>query len=143
MNMSATQESSWMRRVWRNWRPEITRGVFLFVIVASVGVFFLRQVRAFEPLSLLREHGGDFAALADRERAWVDAFTWSGVITTGGPVWIRNLNGAILVEHAEGDSVVVTAQKSWKHGDPESVQIVAHPSDGAVTVCALWNPATS
>lgn len=141
--MSATHESSWMHRVWRDWRPEITRGAFLFVIVASVGIFFLRQVRAFEPLSLLREHGADFAALADGERNWVDAYSWSGVVGEGGPVWIRNLNGAIIVEHAIGDSVVVTAQKSWRHGDPESVQIVNVPSDGSVTVCALWNAATS
>ena len=141
--MSASHESSWMHRVWRDWRPEITRGVFLFAVVASVGVFFLRQVRAFEPLALLRDHGVDLANLGDADRNWVDAYSWSGVVSGDGTVWIRNLNGAIMVERAEGDSVMVTAQKSWMHGDPESVQIVAVPSDGAVTICALWNPATS
>ena len=122
--MSASHESSWMHRVWRDWRPEILRGAFLFAVVASVGVFALRQVRAFEPLALLREHGADFANLADSDRNWVDAYNWSGVLSAGGPVWIRNLNGAIIVERAEGDSVVVTAQKSWRHGNPESVEIV-------------------
>jgi len=141
--VSASHESSWMHRVWRDWRPEILRGAFLFAVVASVGVFFLRQVRAFEPLALLRDHGVDFANVADADRNWVDAYSWSGVVSAGGPVWIRNLNGAIMVERADGDSVRVTAQKSWRHGDPESVAIVAVPSDGAVTICALWNAATS
>ena len=141
--MSASHELSWVHRVWRDWRPEILRGAFLFAVVASVGVFALRQVRAFEPLALLRDHGVDFTNVGDADRNWVDAFSWSGVVSTGGPVWIRNLNGAIVVERAEGDSVVVTAQKSWMHGDPEAVQIVAVPSDGAVTICALWNAATS
>ena len=141
--MSASHESSWMHRVWRDWRPEILRGAFLFAIVASVGVFFLRQVRAFEPLALLRDHGVDLGNVADGDRNWVDAYSWSGVVSGDGPVWIRNLNGAIMVERAEGDSVEVTAQKSWKHGDPEYVQIVAVPADGGVTICALWNAATS
>ena len=141
--MSASHEPSWMHRVWRDWRPEILRGAFLFAIVASVGVFFLRQVRAFEPLALLRDHGVDLGNLGDADRNWVDAYTWSGVVSGDGPVWIRNLNGTIMVERAEGDSVVVTAQKSWRHGDPESVQIVAMPADGAVTICALWNAATA
>ena len=141
--MSASHEPSWMHRVWRDWRPEILRGAFLFAIVASVGVFFLRQVRAFEPLALLRDHGVDLGNVADSDRNWVDAYTWSGMVSGDGPVWIRNLNGTIMVERAAGDSVVVTAQKSWRHGDPESVQIVAVPSDGAITICALWNAATS
>ena len=141
--MSASHESSWARRVWRDWRPEILRGAFLFAIVASVGVFALRQVRAFEPLALLRERGVDFNHGGDEDRHWVDAYTWSGMVDPGGPVWIRNLNGAIMVEHAHGDSVEVTAQKSWRHGDPESVQIVAVPGNGGVTLCALWHAATS
>jgi hypothetical protein len=137
--MSASHESSWARRVWRDWRPEILRGAVLFVIVASVGVFFLRQVRAFEPLTLLRERGADFAGAGDGDRQWVDAFSWTGTVTGDNPVWIRNLNGAIVIERADAESVVVTAQKSWRHGDPESVRIVAVPSDGAVTICALWS----
>lgn len=141
--MSATHESSWVHRVWRDWRPEILRGAVLFAIVAFVGVAVMRQVRAFEPLALLRDHGMDFANGGDADRNWVDAYSWSGLVSADGPVWIRNLNGAIIVEHAHGDSVEVTAQKSWRHGDPESVQIIAVPADGAVTICALWNAATS
>jgi hypothetical protein len=141
--MTAAHESSWMRRVWRDWRPEVLRGAFLFLVVAAVGIFFLRQVRAFEPLSLLRDHGIDVSAAGDADRNWVNAFRWSDVLAADGPVWIRNLNGAITVERAAGDSVIVIAQKSWKHGDPESVHIVTVPSDGSVTVCALWTATTA
>ena len=141
--MTAPHATFWVHRVWRDWRREIMRGAFLFLVVASVGVFFLRQVKAFEPLSLLRDHGFDPDAVADSDRNWVDAFTWSGVVASGGPVWVRNLNGAIVVEPADGDSVVITAQKSWSHGDPESVRVVTVPSDGGVTVCALWSAVTS
>jgi hypothetical protein len=132
-------EPTWAHRIWRDWRREILRGAFLFVAVAGVGMFILGQVRAFEPLSLIREGGGNFS---DRDREWVDAFTWSGRVA-GEPVWIRNLNGAIAIERATGDSVVVTGQKSWRRSDPESVEIVAVPSAGSVTICALWTARTA
>lgn len=128
--------SSWVHRIWRDWRPEILRGAFLFVAVAAVGMFIIGQVRAFEPLSLIREGALD-VNFSDHNREWVDAFTWTGHVQ-GQPVWIRNMNGAITVERASGDSVVVTGQKSWRRSDPESVEIVAVPSDGSVTICALW-----
>ncbi len=139
--MSAEHESSWMHRMWRDWRREIVRGAFLFVVVAGVGVFIIGQVRAFEPLSLIRD-GGLNLNVDHRNREWVDAFSWAGRVTDG-PVWIRNLNGAITVERSSGDSVVVTGQKSWRRGDPASVEIVAVPSNGSVTICALWTAGTA
>ena len=107
MNMAASHEPSWLHRVWRDWRPEILRGAFLFAIVAFVGVAVMRQVRAFEPLALLRDHG---VSLGDGDRNWVDAYSWSGVVD-GGPVWIRNLNGAITIERADGTK----CERCWKY----------------------------
>lgn len=135
--MTGSHEGTWMHRVWRGWRREIIRGALLFAVVAGVGLFIIAQVRAFEPLALLRD-GGLSAVLADHDRKWVDAYRWAGQLERGQQVWVRNLSGAIVIERADGDSVIVTAEKSWRHGDPESVEIMAVPSDGSVTFCALW-----
>jgi len=137
--MTGAHESSWMHRVWRDWRREIVRGAALFAVVVAGGLFVIGQVRAFEPLSLLRDGGMhmDFGG-SQGDRTWTDAFRWAGVVDRGSAVWIRNLNGAITVEHGAGDSVVVLAQKSARHGDPGAVEVVATPAGGSVTICALW-----
>lgn len=136
--MSASHESSWLHRVWRDWRREIVRGGMLFALVVAGGLFVIGQVRAFEPVSLLR-HGGvnvDFGSHG--ERTWSDAFRWAGVVNRGSTVWVRNLNGAITVERTGSDSVVVVAQRSSQHADPNTVEIVAVPDGGSVTICAMW-----
>jgi len=136
--MVATHESSWVHRIWRDWRREIVRGAALFAVVAAGGLFVLGQVRAFEPLSLLRDGGFNVDFGSHGDRSWSDAFRWAGVVNRGSTVWIRNLNGGITVERAGGDSVVVVAQKSGRHTDPDAVEILAVPDGGSVTICALW-----
>ncbi len=70
------------------------------------------------------------------------AFSWEGRVAEGRWVYVRNLNGAIKVDRASGDQVVITAEKSWRRGNPDEVRIEQRSSDGSVIVCAIWNEDT-
>jgi hypothetical protein len=53
-------------------------------------------------------------------------------------VWIRNTNGPVDVVQGTGDMLEVATEKSWRNSDPNSVELVAVPSERGVTICALW-----
>jgi hypothetical protein len=66
------------------------------------------------------------------------AFEWEGRVAEGRWVYVRNLNGAIKVDRASGNQVEITAEKSWRRGNPDDVRIEQRESNGSVIVCALW-----
>ena len=69
-------------------------------------------------------------------------FNWTGSVSRGNWVRLRNLNGSIQVEGGTSDRVEVTAiKKVGRGGDPDVVRIEAHQegSGGDVIVCALWD----
>src|SRR5207249_7295006 len=53
-------------------------------------------------------------------------------------VWIRNTRGSVTVEPARGDSLEVSAVKTFRSSDTASVRLVAVPYDGGIAVCAAW-----
>ena len=70
-----------------------------------------------------------------------DNFSWSGKISAGRWIRIRNLNGPISVSQATGDNVEVTATKHWRRGDPSVVRFDVQkfgPGNESVVICALW-----
>ena len=70
------------------------------------------------------------------------SFRFSGRISAGRWVTVRNINGKIDVKPATGDQIEVTAVKRWKRGDPRRVRIEVTrvgENDGDVLVCALWS----
>ncbi|MBI1967552.1 MAG: DUF4097 family beta strand repeat protein [Gemmatimonadetes bacterium] len=133
-------EASRLHRIWLGWRKEIIRGVVLFAIVVGVGIAVTRMfgVLPFHLGEHVSRAGLDFGDLDLDNRAWVESFRWTGKVAPDQWVWIRNLNGPVSVEPAAGDSLVVTAEKSWRRSGPDVVEIVAVPHGGTVTVCALW-----
>lgn len=126
-----------LHRFWQGWRKEIVRGVLLFAVVVGVGLAVTRMSGVI-PFHI-DGRGFDFGDLDLANRSWTESFRYAGAIAPDHLVWIRNTNGPITVEPADGDSLVVTAEKSWRQSSPESVRIVAVPQAGAVTVCALWD----
>src|SRR5574341_584123 len=129
-------DPSRFHRIWQGWRKEIIRGLVLFTVVVFVG---LAATRMFGVIPFhIGDHGFDLGDLELGNRTWTEDFRWAGTIAPDQAVWIRNLNGPVTVEPAAGDSLVVTAEKSWRRSSPESVRIVAVPHAGSVTVCALW-----
>jgi hypothetical protein len=76
----------------------------------------------------------------DREREReANAFSWSGAVPAGSRVIVHNVNGPIRVERAAGDRVDVTADKSWRTGDPDDVRIEQRKVGDDLVVCALWH----
>jgi hypothetical protein len=132
-------ENSWLHRAWAGWHREFVRGALLFGVVVAIGLFVVGQVRAFNPLALMREGGFDFRDHGGR--SWVEGGRFAGVIRAGETLWIRNVNGQVTVEPTAGDSFEVVAEKSARRSDLESVTITMVPSagdGGSVTICAMW-----
>ena len=75
----------------------------------------------------------------DREQHRADAFTWSGTVPSGKRILIKNINGSIHVEHSSSGRVEVSAEKSWRRGNPDDVRIEQSKLDNDdVLVCAMW-----
>ena len=71
-------------------------------------------------------------------------FHWSGNVASGHWLRVRNLSGAVHVQAASGNDVVVDAHKRWRRGDPQDVRITVDKSSGGdVLICALWGNESS
>lgn len=84
-------------------------------------------------------------AAGAQERSTDRDFRWDGAIPAGSWLYVRNLNGPVRVERATGARAEITAEKSWRRGNPEDVRIeVRKVSSGGndVLVCALWGDNT-
>lgn len=78
---------------------------------------------------------------AQRTRTNDEPFKWSGEITSGHWVYVRNLNGRVRVEPGTGTRLEIIAEKRWRRGDPEDVEISVKQvgsGRGDVLVCAVW-----
>lgn len=68
-----------------------------------------------------------------------DSFKWTGGIDAGKTMYVRNLNGAVIVTATNGATAEVRAEKKWRRGDPKNVKITAEKtSRGDILVCAIW-----
>lgn len=66
------------------------------------------------------------------------SFRWEGTVAAGNWLYVRNLNGAIRVDRATGNRIEITAEKTWRRGDPDDVRIEVTERSGNVVVCAIW-----
>jgi hypothetical protein len=147
MYLSGVKGEGAMSTFWHAWRKEIIRGAALFCAVLGVWLFArylaarVRQGVASGLPAALGELRSAFDPEAGGGR--------HGARTTGAPwtyrtrlapqqwVWIRNTRGSITVEPAAGDSVAVTAVKTYTSGDTASVRLVAAPYEGGIAICAV------
>lgn len=65
-------------------------------------------------------------------------FHWSGSLARGKTIEIRGVNGNIVADPARGATVEVTAEKTARRDDPDSVKIQVVPSNAGVTICAVY-----
>lgn len=73
-----------------------------------------------------------FALLAQAD------FHWQGRVNPGQTVEIRNINGTIHAETANGSDIVADAHKSSHRSDINAVRIDVVPHAGGVTLCAVY-----
>jgi hypothetical protein len=135
------------KRFWRTWRREIIRGGVLFSLVLGAGLFVLnmkRNIRVPESLGALGAFGdfnwgdGEGGNLFGHGREVGDPWEYRAYITPSQHVWIRNTNGPIDVVPGQSDTLFVHAEKSWRHSDPQTVQLVPVLTERGVTICAMW-----
>src|SRR5919199_101559 len=80
-----------------------------------------------------------FAVPAAAQQSSDNTFTWDGKMAAGSWLRIRNLNGSVHVDRADGDVAQVRGEKTWRRGDPRSVRFQVVKDGENVTVCALWD----
>ena len=135
--MAENQSVSPLRAFWRGWRREIIRGAVLFTVVLVGGLAIARIHRRFhDRFEDLRSYAD--LNLKGADRLVGDTFHWAGRLAPAQSVYIRNTNGALTIEGIPGESLQVTAVKGWRRSDPSQVHVVAIPSEGGVTLCAVW-----
>lgn len=102
---------------------------------------FVRPARSLVTAALLAAVAVPATAGAqdDRQRER-NAFQWSGQIPQNAVLRVRNINGRINVVAASGSEASVTADKTWRRGEPERVRIEMVRDGENVTVCAIWHP---
>ena len=87
----------------------------------------------------LREIRGEFDSDAEGgPRTTGATWTYRAKVAPKHGLWIRNTRGSVIVEGGRGDSVQISAVKSYRSSDTASVRLVAVPSDAGLTVCAVW-----
>lgn len=77
-------------------------------------------------------------AVAPARAAQDDEFHWSGHLASGQRLEIKNANGPLYAETADGDDVQVEAIKEGPRRDREEVRIEVVEGDDGVTVCAVY-----
>lgn len=77
-------------------------------------------------------------SLAATPAAAQDDFRWSGRLEPGQSIEIKNANGPLFAELAEGDEVEVVAVKEGPRRDREEVRIEVVEHAGGVTICAVY-----
>src|ERR1700744_3991783 len=74
--------------------------------------------------------------LAQNNAGNQNPFHWTGTLTAGQTLGLKNVNGDIKVEATAGNQVEVTATKRGSHADAIRMQVV--PSSDGVTICAIF-----
>ncbi|HEX5581663.1 MAG TPA: DUF4097 family beta strand repeat-containing protein [Gemmatimonadaceae bacterium] len=75
-----------------------------------------------------------------------DSWSWKGSIAQGRTLYLKNMNGAVRVERAQGSEVEIDARKRATRGTTDHVRIETSRvgrGDGDVLVCALWGERSS
>jgi putative adhesin len=138
------QEGAAVSTFWDSWRKEIIRGATLFCAVLAIGfVAHAAHRMAHQHIKdlpvALRDLRSEFARDADGgPRATGQTWTYRARLAPKQWVWIRNTRGSVTVEPATGDSLQVSAVKTYRSSDTASVRLVAAPYDGGLAVCAIW-----
>ncbi len=135
-----------MNPFWQTWRKEIIRGTVLFLGVVAVllvihytGGLVRQGVVERLPAGIASGLRGNFDVDLNTGPCQTgETWTYHARVAPRQWVWIRNTNGSVKVEPATGDSLEVTAVKTYRRSDPASVRLVTVPYQGGVTICALW-----
>jgi hypothetical protein len=135
-----------LKAFWLDWRRDIVRFVAFCLAALAVGVLINHaKAGVHHGLTHLLPSGSldglagdlDFDTPAGPRRTG-ETWTHRAHMSAGQVVWVRDMRGSIRVEPARGESLEVSAVKSFSQSDPGSVRVEAVPTDDGVAICALW-----
>ena len=140
-----------LRTFWLGWRRDIVRVVVLCLVAVAVALLINHgKTRARHGLEGLVPGGALNGLAHDLKGLSVDGdlprpdrtsaapWRYRARVSAGQGLWVRGLRGAISVEPARGDSVEISAVKSYGTSDPSVVTFVATPVTNGLVVCAMW-----
>lgn len=130
------------KEFWRRWRRDIIRSTVIFGVVVGVGLAVLSMARRGRARlsDLQRTFEGNFDA---RDRRHAEPWLYTATLPAKATVWLRDMNGDITVEPAEGQTVEVRADRSFRHASADSVRLLTSVTDSGLTVCAVWPSAST
>lgn len=67
-----------------------------------------------------------------------NAFAWSGAVSPGGTVYIRNIDGPIFVDSSSSGKVEISASARW-HGSRGPLRFDEHATTNGIVVCTLYS----
>jgi Toastrack DUF4097 len=136
-----------LKSFWLGWRRDILRFVTLCLAALALGLL-INHARAgvhdhlhhLLPSGSLEGLTGDLnLGTPAGPRKSAAPWTYRARIAPGQSVWVRDMRGAIVVEPGRGESLEVTAVKSFSNSDPKSVRLVTVALNEGVAICALWS----
>ncbi|MGH7537263.1 MAG: DUF4097 family beta strand repeat-containing protein [Gemmatimonadales bacterium] len=125
------------KEFWLRWRRDIVRGTVTFGVVVGLGLVITSMVRRGreEFTGLQQALHSDFLA-PDRQQA--TPWTYTAPLAPERTLWLRSINGPIVVEPTDGRSIEVRAERTFKRSSVDSVRIVTTETANGITVCAVW-----
>jgi Toastrack DUF4097 len=78
------------------------------------------------------------ACLGGSANAQSADFHWTGVVPQGKAIEIKGVNGGVRAEFTSGNQVEVSATKTARRSDVNSVSVQVVQEDGNVTICAVY-----
>jgi len=136
------------RGLWLGWRRDVLRFVVLCCGALMLGLIINRARGAakHELETIVPSGVGRLVADLDDDedslpagRAAGETWTFRARIAPGQLVSIRNVRGPVTVESTSGESLSVSAVKTYGRSDPASVKVVTVAGSQGVTICALWD----
>ncbi|HUL02413.1 MAG TPA: hypothetical protein VLV16_04170 [Gemmatimonadales bacterium] len=140
-----------LRTFWLGWRRDIVRLAMLCLAAVAVallinhgrtrareGIAGLVPGRALDGLAHDLKGLSEDADLSRPGRTAAAPWRYRARLTPGQGVWVRGLRGAISIEPARGESVEVSAVKTYGASDPGVVAFVTTPTPAGVVICGMW-----
>jgi hypothetical protein len=122
---------------WLRWRRDIIRGVMIFAVVVGAGLMIQSMAgHGRERLLGFRQAFDPNFQAADRQHG--EPWTYAAPLAAQHTLWLRNISGSISVEAADGQTVEVRAERTFKHSAVDSVRLLVTETKQGLTVCAVW-----
>lgn len=112
-------------------------GLITACFVISIAAVHPHVAAELGPVQQMMKHG-TATTLADTLASGTNDVRWSGTLSPGDTIAIRNLVGEIRAEPTQGNQIEVVAQRHSTRDDPRTVQIHIERHDHEMLLCSVY-----